>query len=90
MSIQMEISPIFGKYVDNELNVSVKGETIGEALRDLARQHPAAGKVFLDRDGDLLHTFEIYVNGESVYPLRMTTPVKDGDKLTLLMIINGG
>jgi molybdopterin converting factor small subunit len=90
MTVQLEISPLFGKYVDNELNVKVEGSTIGEALRDLKRQHPAAGRVFLDRDGTLLHSYEIYVNGESVYPLTMDTPVKDGDTLTLLMVITGG
>jgi molybdopterin converting factor small subunit len=90
MSVQMEISPIFAKYVDNQLNVKVAGSTIGEALQDLKRQHPAAGRVFLDREGKLLHSYELYLNGESVYPLKMETPVKDGDKLTLLMIINGG
>lgn len=86
----MEISPIFAKYVDNQLNVTLSGGTIGEALQDLTRQHPAAGKVFLDRKGNLLHSYELYLNGESVYPLKMETPLKDGDKLTLLMIIQGG
>ena len=90
MTVEMEISPIFARYVDNELNVKVEAATIGEALQDLTRQHPAAGRVFLDRNGRLLHSYEIYLNGQSVYPLKMETPVKDGDKLTLLMIINGG
>ncbi len=90
MSVQMEISPIFAKYVDNQLNVTLDGGTIGEALQDLKRRHPNAGRVFLDREGKLLHSYEIYVNGESVYPLKMETPLKDGDKLTLLMIIQGG
>jgi molybdopterin converting factor small subunit len=90
MTVQMEISPIFGKYVDNRLNVTLEGGTIGEALQDLKRQHPDAGRVFLDREGKLLHSYEIYVNGESVYPLKMDIPLKDGDKLTLLMIIQGG
>jgi molybdopterin converting factor small subunit len=90
MSVQMEISPIFAKYVDNQLNVTLSGGTIAEALQDLTRQHPAAGRVFLDRDGTLLHSYELYLNGESLYPLKMDTPLKDGDKLTLLMIIQGG
>ena len=90
MSIRIEISPVFSRYVGNQLNVEVNGTTIGECLHDLARQHPDVNRVFLDRDGNLLRTYDIYINGESVYPLRMTTPVKDGDKLNLLMIINGG
>ena len=38
MSVQMEISPIFARYVDNNLNVELQGSTIGEALQDLKRQ----------------------------------------------------
>jgi molybdopterin converting factor small subunit len=90
MSVQMEISPIFAKYVDNQLNVTLSGGTIGEALNDLAQKHPRAGRVFFDRDGTLLHSYELYLNGESLYPLKMETPLKEGDKLTLLMIIQGG
>jgi molybdopterin converting factor small subunit len=90
MTVELEISPIFARYVDNELNVKVEGATIGEALQDLTRRHPAAGRVFLDRSGRLLQSYELYLNGQSLYPLKMETPVKDGDKLTLLMIINGG
>lgn len=90
MSIQIEISPLFSKYVGNELNVTVSGATVGECLHDLARQHPDVNKVFLDRDGVLLHTYDIYINGARVYPLRMTTPVRDGDKLNIVMIISGG
>lgn len=32
----------------------------------------------------------IYVNGESAYPEELAKPVKDGDELTIDLIIEGG
>jgi molybdopterin converting factor small subunit len=90
MSVEIEISPIFGRYTDDHLNITVAGKTIRECLRDLVRQYPKLEKILLDKDGNLLHSYDIYVNGENLYPKDMTKPVKDGDKLNVVFIIHGG
>jgi len=90
MSVEIEISPIFGRYTDNHLNITVEGKTIRECLQDLVRQFPDLKKVLLDKDGNLLHAYDIYFNGENLYPKDMAKPVKDGDKLNVVFIIHGG
>jgi hypothetical protein len=40
MSIDVEISPIFGMYTGNVLNMKVAGKTVRECLHDLVRQFP--------------------------------------------------
>jgi molybdopterin converting factor small subunit len=90
MSVNMEISSIFGRYTNNQLTFKVKGETIGECLNDLARQFPDLKKVLLDKNSKLIHGYDIYVNGESAYPLEMTRPVKEGDKINIVFVIHGG
>lgn len=90
MSVQMEISPVFKKYADNNTNFEVEGNTLGECLHDMARRFPKTKKVFMDDEGNLLRRYDIFLNGEGVYPVTMDLPVKDGDKLILLMIIHGG
>lgn len=90
MSIEIEISPIFGRYTDDHLSITVKGKTIHECLHDLARQYPKLEKILLDKEGNLLHAYDIYVNGENLYPKDMTRSVKDGDKLNIVFIIHGG
>jgi molybdopterin converting factor small subunit len=90
MSVEIEISSIFGRYTDNHLNITVEGKTIRECLHDLVRQFPDLKKILLDKDGNLLHAYDIYINGENLYPKDMTKPVKNGDKLNVVFIIHGG
>lgn len=90
MSVDVEISSIFGRYTDNVLNMKVEGKTVRECLHDLVRQFPRLKKMLLDKDGNLMHSYDFYINGESVYPKDMNKPLKDGDKLNVLFVIHGG
>ena len=90
MSVDVEISSIFGMYTDNILNMKVAGKTVRECLHDLVRQFPRLKKMLLDKDGNLVHSYDFYINGESVYPKDMNKPLHDGDKLNVVFIIHGG
>jgi len=90
MSATVEISSIFGRYTNNQLSIKVAGNTVGECLDDFLRQHPDMRKIVLDKNDKLRHNYDIFVNGKSAYPLEMTKPVNDGDKLNLVMLIQGG
>ena len=90
MSATVEISSVFGRYTKNQLSTKVEGNTVGECLNDFLKQHPDMKNIVLNKDGKLRHSFDIYVNGKSAYPLEMTKPVNDGDKLNLIMLIQGG
>jgi molybdopterin converting factor small subunit len=90
MSVDIEISSIFARYTDNQVNLKAEGKTVGECLRDLARQYPDFKKMIFDNNGNLLPSFDIFVNGESAYPHTMTHPVTDGDKLHIVLLIHGG
>jgi len=90
MSVNIELSAPFGIYTDNNLNTKVEGENVREALHDLNRQYPKLKKVVLNEKGDLMHTYDFFINGQSVYPKNMSQPLKDGDKLNILYIIHGG
>jgi hypothetical protein len=43
-----------------------------------------------DKKGKFLNYVDIYVNLESSYPEELTKPVKDGDELSITIIIGGG
>jgi molybdopterin converting factor small subunit len=90
MSIEVELSSIFGRYTDGQLNMKVAGGTVRECLHDLARQYPKLKKMLLNKEGDLMSSYDFYINGQSVYPKDMNTPLKDGDKLNVLYVIHGG
>ena len=90
MSVEIELSPIFARYSNNQLNIKVEGSTVGECLNDLIRQFPNIEKMLLNKYGKLQHAYDVYINGESAYPMEMKKPVKDGDKLSIVFIIHGG
>ena len=90
MSVDIEISSIFARYTNNQVNLKAEGKTVGECLRDLARQYPDLKKVILDKNGDLVPSFDVFVNGESTYPDTMTRPVTAGDKLHIVLLVYGG
>jgi molybdopterin converting factor small subunit len=70
--------------------MTVEGKIVREALHDLARQFPKLKKILLDKEGNLMHSYDFFINGESVYPRDMARPLKDGDKLNILFVIHGG
>ena len=90
MSIEMQLPSVFSRYADDKTSVNVEGSTIGECLLDLTRQHPKLANLLLNKDSSLLHTYSVFINGESTYPDEMNKPVKDGDKLHIVLIIHGG
>lgn len=90
MSVDIELSSIFGRYTNNVVNMKVAGKTVRECLHDLTRQFPKLKKMLLDKEGNLMHAYDFYVNGENVYPRNMAKPLKDGDKLNIVYIVHGG
>ena len=90
MSINVEISSIFGRYTGGVLNMTVEGKNVREALHDLVKQYPDLKRMLLNKDGDLMHSYDFFINGESPYPKDMKTPLKSGDKLNVLYVIHGG
>jgi len=68
--------------------VEVNGSTVGECLKHLVEQFPKL-KLF-NKDGKLLPYLGIYVNGESAYPKQLDKPVKDGDELSIILMVGGG
>jgi molybdopterin converting factor small subunit len=90
MSVNAEISSVFGRYTGGVLNMKVEGKTVRECLHDLVRQFPKLKRMLLNKDGNLMHSYDFFINGESVYPKDMNLPLKDGDKLNVVYVIHGG
>jgi molybdopterin converting factor small subunit len=90
MSVNVEISSIFGRYTDGVLNMKVEGKTVRECLHDLVRQYPKLKKMLLNKDGDLMHSYDYFINGQNVYPKDMSRPLDAGDKLNIVYVIHGG
>jgi molybdopterin converting factor small subunit len=90
MSIEVKIASIFLRYTNDQKVARVKGSTVGECLNQLVKQFPDLKPALYDKTGQLRRYVDIYINDESAYPEELAKPVKNGDKLSLLMLIAGG
>lgn len=90
MRVELQISSVFARYAANRTVLTVSGNTVGECLEGLVNQYPELRKAFLDKDGNILHSYDVYLSGKSAYPKEMLKPVKDGDKLHIIPVTYGG
>ncbi len=91
MSIRVNIlSPSLQQFTDNQTVVQVFGSTVGECLDHLVRQFPGIGQRLFDRHGQLLNYVYFFINGKGAYPTDLAKPVKDGDELTISLLLPGG
>jgi molybdopterin converting factor small subunit len=90
LSITVNIHQALRHITNNQATVDVSGVTVGECLADLVQRFPdIKGKLF-GKNGKLLNYIDIYVNAESSYPEELAKQVKDGDKLSITLMIAGG
>jgi MoaD family protein len=90
LSVKIKLHRSLAKLADGQAVVEVNGNTVGQCLGQLAARFPELKKRLFEKDGSLSRVLEIYVNGESIYPDELATPVKDGDEIDTLVRISGG
>jgi molybdopterin converting factor small subunit len=89
-SVKININPFLTHITNNQSAVDVSGNTIGQCLEQLVTRFPELKKWLYKKDGKLSDLVDIYLNGESSFPLELSKPVKDGDELHIIVIISGG
>ncbi len=90
MSIKVKISMCLQRFTNHTEVVEVNGSTVGECLKHLVEQFPLVKERLFDKQGKLFIYVNIYVNEKSVYPEQLAKPVKDGDELSIILMIGGG
>jgi molybdopterin converting factor small subunit len=91
MSVKINIYyPHLQQFTDNQEVVKVNGSTVGECLSDLVKQFPGIESGIFDEHGQVLNYVYFFINGKSGYPTDLSKPVKDGDELTIALLLAGG
>ena len=90
MSVTVNIHQALRHLTNNQATAEVNGTTVGECLADLVKQFPGIESKLFKNKGKLLNYIDIYVNQESSYPEELAKLVKDGDKLSITLMIAGG
>ncbi|MCS7021215.1 MAG: MoaD/ThiS family protein [Gemmataceae bacterium] len=90
MAILVEIPPPLREAAGGNVHIQVTGTTVGEALTDLIRQHPALGTKLFD-NGQLRPYINVFVNDEDIrYLEELQTPIQDGTTIALIPAVAGG
>ena len=78
-------------YANGQSEVSVQGQTVGDAIENLMAQYPSLRPNLTNGDGRLRPFVNLYIGENNVHDLQgMETPIKEGDKLILIPSIAGG
>jgi sulfur-carrier protein adenylyltransferase/sulfurtransferase len=79
------------QYVDKRDSVELSGGTVGEVLAALTSQYADLKRHLYNDEGRLRSFVNVYVNDEDIrYLSKDSTPVKDGDTISIVPSIAGG
>jgi molybdopterin converting factor small subunit len=91
VSVTIQIPTPLRRFTGEQAEIEVQGQTVGEALRDLTRQHPALERHIYNEQGALRSFVNLFLNDEDVRHLgRDATPIGPGDTLSIIPSIAGG
>ena len=77
-------------YTGGSAEISVKGETVGDALTDLVTQHPDLRQHLYNGD-DLRNFVNVFIGEEDIrYRDGLETPLEPSDNLRIIPSIAGG
>ncbi|SDQ95963.1 MoaD/ThiS family protein [Thermostaphylospora chromogena] len=90
MAIEVRIPTILRSYTDGAKAVEGEGKTLEELIGDLETRHPGLQDRLVE-NGTLRRFVNVYVNDEDVRFLGgLSTPLSDGDTVTVLPAVAGG
>ena len=91
MSKNVRIPTPLRKLTNNEELVQVNAATIGEAITELQSRFPGIAERLIDEKGGVRRFVNVYVNEEDIRFLQnKSTPLKDGDEISIIPAIAGG
>lgn len=93
MSVMVKIPVMFQAATNGAKMVEVSGcSNVGECLNSLRQQYPAIGKMLFDEGNNIAGFLMVFINGQAVNHSgdKFNAPVKDGDEVYPIMMIEGG
>ena len=91
MAIEVRIPTILRPLTGGSKTVEGKGDTLDELLADLDSRHSGLRGRLVDDSGSLRRFVNVYLNDEDIrFAQGKSTPVKDGDEISVIPAIAGG
>jgi len=91
MAVEVRITAVLQKLTGGKKSVPARGGNVEELLKDLETNYPGFRTQVQGEDGKLHRFVNIYLNDEDIrYLGQLTTPLKDGDVVSILPALAGG
>ena len=87
----LRVPALLKYYLDNQSEVTLKGETVGDILRNLSKQYPKINSHIFDNNGQIRRHINLFVNADNIRDLKgLGTPVGEEDIVKILPSVTGG
>jgi MoaD family protein len=91
MSIQVLIPTPLQKFTNDEASVDLEANSVDSLIDALDSRYPGLKGRLCDEAGKLRRFLNVYVNSEDIRFLdNQTTPLKDGDEVSIVPAVAGG
>jgi len=91
MVVQVRIPTPLRKFTAGKDSVSAEGDSVGAVIDSLEAKHPGLKARICEEDGSVRRFVNVYLNGDDIRFLdNLTSPVKNGDELSIIPAIAGG
>ena len=88
--VSVKIPAMFQPSTGGVKTAEVDGATIGECLKQLVIQYPALKRMLFDEGDNLSGYLVVILNGASIKGDLYNIPVKPGDEIYPMILIEGG
>ena len=91
MAVKVRIPTPLRKLTNDQELVEVKAKTIGDEIGELQGLYPGIKDRLVDESGAVRRFVNVYVNEEDIRFLQNeSTPLKDGDEISIVPAFAGG
>jgi len=91
MSVTVQLPNVLARLADGQRALAADGGTVGDVVGVLAERFPSLGPRLRGPDGTPYEFVTLYLNDEDIrFADGFATPVRDGDRITVVPAVAGG
>jgi molybdopterin converting factor small subunit len=91
MAVTFSLPTVLAKLADGHSNIQATGSTLGDVVADIAGRYPRLAPRLRDEQGGPYPFVTFYLNDEDIrFRSGFSTPVREGDEITVVAAIAGG